>query len=194
MNRRHISNSEDNKAAQRFFGKIDFERATVVYRYRKDEIVQKVIHAFKYHGYQDLAFQMGEYSVTEIRKNDPLFFDSEIDYVVPVPLHPRKYRKRGYNQTELLAEGISRQTGIPVLKTFLRRKVYTETQTKKRFHERNENVKDVFDIDESMDLDGKHILLIDDVLTSGSTLCSCASAIQKRKGVKISIFALAMAR
>jgi ComF family protein len=121
---------------------------------------------------------------------DSGFFDG-ITRIVPLPLSKKKQRKRGYNQSEYIARGLSNITGIPVDTTLMKRDIANETQTNKNRDERWENVKDIFSVNTERALENEHILLVDDILTTGATLCSCASTLQNNCGCKISIFTLA---
>src|SRR5699024_6290652 len=116
-----------------------------------------------------------------------------IDAIVPVPLHPRKERKRGYNQSELLGNGISEVLEIPVYSKLLKRISYTQTQTKLNAVQRWQNVKDVFRISNKSKCDDIHLLRVDDVVTSGGTLDACARELSKLENVKVSMIALAAA-
>ena len=120
------------------------------------------------------------------------FFEG-VDYIVPVPLHEKKKRKRGYNQSEMLAQGLSVETGIPVVAHGLVRNDYTETQTHKGNYERWENVKDVFACVNREAFEGKHILLVDDVVTTGATVVACADALTDIPGLRISVLSFALA-
>ena len=123
----------------------------------------------------------------------PSGFFEGVDCVVPVPLHPKKEKKRGFNQSEVLAEGIASVLDIPVAKHLLVRNQYTETQTRKGNYDRWMNVKDVFDVSDVASLKGKHILLVDDVMTTGATMVACADAMNEIPGLRISVLALALA-
>ena len=120
-------------------------------------------------------------------------FYQEIDLIIPVPLHPRKERVRGYNQSEAFAQGIAQSMEKPWQRGILRRVVYTGTQTKKNLIERLENVQNAFKVFQSQQIEGKHILLVDDVITTGATLEACALALLAVKEVKVSIAALGFA-
>ena len=120
----------------------------------------------------------------ETIKDAPLF--QGIDYLIPVPLHPKREKQRGYNQSLMIAQGINEVTGIPIGDKYLVRGVYTETQTHKTAEERFKNVKDIFEVRFADELKGKHVLLIDDVLTTGATLESCAHRLENIPGITIS--------
>jgi ComF family protein len=122
----------------------------------------------------------------------PGFFDG-IDFIVPVPLHPKRLKQRGYNQSEIIAEGISSVTDIPLEAKNIFRVKATATQTKKGIYERWQNTLDVFDLHDRELFGGKHILIIDDVLTTGSTLEAAAHCILASEGAKVSILTLAIA-
>lgn len=136
---------------------------------------------------------MGQLAGREIQSQSPSFF-AEIDLLIPVPLAKEKLKKRGYNQCDFIAAGISDITGIEVGKEYIVRTVANETQTHKNSIERWENVKGIFKACHEEDLKGKHVLLIDDVLTTGATLISCASAIGHIEKIRISFLTMACIR
>ena len=138
----------------------------------------------KYQGNRDAGFFLGQ-QIGESIKNAELF--QGIDYLVPIPLHPKKEHIRGYNQSYVIAQGIEDKTRIPIAKDCLYRKVFTSTQTKKSREERWDNVKEIFDINNHQKLIGKHILLIDDVLTTGATLLAAGNVLSEIKNIKISV-------
>jgi len=118
---------------------------------------------------------------------------SEIDAIVPVPLHPRKQRSRGYNQSKEISKGISESMNRPLISKNIIRQVHTSSQTMKGRYERWENVNGIFKVKNSTALEGKHLLLVDDVVTTGATLEACAEPLLKIPGVMVSIAALASA-
>lgn len=185
----HFTDLENNPVAQLFLGKIPFISASAFLVYEKGGHVQKLIHALKYHDNKELGFYLGRlaalhYLSTEIFTN--------VDVLLPVPLHPRKQKQRGYNQSEWISKGISSITGIPVDTSTLLRSQKTESQTHKTIFERWENVQDIFILNKHIPLlPNRHILLIDDVITTGSTLCSCAEVLLKTPGTQISLFGIA---
>jgi ComF family protein len=145
--------------------------------------VQHLIHELKYKGNKEAGVFLGQ-QLGETIKDAPLF--QGIDYLIPVPLHPKRERQRGYNQSLMIAQGIHEVTGIPIGDKYLVRGIYTETQTHKTAEERFKNVKDIFEVHFADELKGKHVLLIDDVLTTGATLESCAHQLEAIPGITIS--------
>lgn len=173
----------DNPLSQTFIGRVNFHAVTACFFFSKQGKVQHLIHELKYKGNKDAGVFLGQ-QLGESIKDAPLF--QGIDYLIPVPLHPKRQRKRGYNQSEMIANGISETTGIPVATQFLIRSVNTATQTRKSKDERYENVKDIFELHHAEELVGKNVLIIDDVLTTGATLESCAHQLEKVPGIIIS--------
>jgi ComF family protein len=180
----------ENAAADRFLGKISFEMATTGYHYYKESKVQTALELLKYKGDKEVGESLGEAAGNRLLSRG---FFNDIDLLVPVPLHRQKEKKRGYNQSEWIARGLSKATGIPVDTSHLRRTLHNPTQTTKSIWQRWENVQRLFETNHPEAFAGKHILLIDDVLTSGSTLEACGQAILKSSESRISFFALALA-
>ncbi len=157
--------------------------------YKKSNI-QKILHAIKYSGVKELAFELGAYLTYDIKETG----FKDVDVIIPVPLHPLKQRLRGYNQSEWFARGIAEVLNKPVDVSSVARTVFTETQTKKSKEERWENVKNIFEVKSPAKLEGKHILLFDDVLTTGSTIESLALAIENSvENFEISVLTFATA-
>lgn len=175
--------NEDNPLARLFYGKVRLKAVTACYFFSKAGRVQHLIHELKYKGNVDAGIFLGQELGKSI-KDAPLFQD--IDYLIPVPLHPKKEKKRGYNQSMVIARGIAEVTGIPIGDKFLVRSINTATQTHKTKEERWQNVKDIFELHHSKQLEGKYVLLIDDVLTTGATLEACALKLSAITGVTIS--------
>lgn len=173
----------DNPVAKTFYGRVRFHAVTSCFFFAKSGKVQHLIHQLKYKGDKEAGVFLGQ-QMGESIKEAPLF--QGIDYLVPVPLHPKREKQRGYNQSLMIAKGISEVTGIPIGDRFLVRAVYTETQTKKSSDERFKNVQDIFEVRHANELENKHILLIDDVLTTGATLEACAHQLEAILGVTIS--------
>jgi len=179
----------DNPVARLFWGRCKIEKAAAFSFYNRDSRIRRLIHNLKYKGVKDIGFELGRiYGLTL----DNSGFTRDIDLIIPVPLHPSKERARGFNQSLLICEGISEVTGVPVDAKSLGRIIKTSTQTKKSRYERWKNVEGTFSVDDQTGISGKHILLIDDVITTGSTIESCVSELLKAEGVKVSVAALAV--
>ena len=173
----------DNPLAQTFYGRVKFHAVTACFFFAKSGKVQHLIHELKYKGNKEAGVFLGQ-QLGETIKDAPLF--QGIDYLIPVPLHPKRERQRGYNQSLMIAKGINEVTGIPIGDKYLIRAVNTATQTKKSAEERYKNVKDIFEVRFPEELEGKHVLLIDDVLTTGATLESCAHQLENISGIVVS--------
>lgn len=172
------------------WGKFPIERAASFLYYTKGGDVRKLLYELKYYHNPLIGRFLGRCMAAELK---PLGFFEGIDCIIPVPLHEKKFRKRGYNQCELLAEGISLLTGCKVMQNVLFRSFDTETQTRKGNYERWLNVKDVFTSIPIKELEGKHVLLVDDVFTTGATIVACADVLKQTPGVRISVLTLALA-
>lgn len=180
----------DNPVEKLFWGKIPLERATSFLYYRKGSDLRYLLYRLKYHGQKEIGEMMGRYMATEML---PSGFFSDIDVIVPIPLHPRKQRLRGYNQSEWIARGISAVTALPLDIHSVIRCKNTATQTRKTTFERWENVDGTFTVRFPERVVGKHLLIVDDVLTTGATIVACASALAEVEGVRISVLTLAVA-
>lgn len=186
----HFEKLKDNPAEKLFYGRVNIEFAAAILFFSKHESVQHILHHIKYGEYKALGEYMGRVMGERIQQ-DSLY--APIDLIIPVPLHPRKEHIRGYNQSKLLADGISEILKIPLADKHLIRNIHTDTQTKKSRIERWENVEHAFEVRKPNQLNDKHILLVDDVLTTGATLEACAQTLLKSETCKISIITLAMA-
>jgi ComF family protein len=180
----------DNRLEQFFAGRIPFERAAAFAYFIKGGSLQKIIHELKYKRNPDIGYFIGKLSGENIKGSE---FIRSIDLLVPVPLHPKRQRERGYNQSLKVCEGLSEATGIPVNSKTLIRTVNNPSQTKNSRFDRWTNVADIFSLSDRDTFANKHILLIDDVVTTGSTIESCAKEILKSEGCKVSIFAVGTA-
>ncbi|NDV60504.1 ComF family protein [Bacteroides sp. 519] len=186
--RTHFHLNRDNSLESQFWGKVDIQRATAYFYYRKGSPYRELLYALKYRGQKELGQKLGARIATEISESD--FFDS-IDLLIPVPLHKNRYKERGYNQSEQIAIGISKVTGIPVETGVIIRQQQTETQTRKSHYARLENMEGVFELSPLCNCDNKHVLLIDDIITTGATITSCARVLQTNlHNIKISILAI----
>lgn len=181
---------KENEFTERFWNRIPLENGAAIFYYRKAGLTAQLIHQFKYHNKRKIGSQLGEY-YGGILASTPSF--QEIDLIIPVPLHRDKERKRGYNQSAIFGSGLSSQMGIPMLKDCLRRTIFTKTQTRKGTLDRLENVENIFEVATPEQIEGKHILLIDDVMTTGATLEACAIPILQLPGSKVSMVTMAIA-
>lgn len=179
-----------NPVEQLFWGRCRIEKAAAFSYYNKGSRIRNLIHRLKYNGLKEIGSELGNiYGVT--LKNSG--FTDDIDMIIPVPLHPSRERKRGFNQSSIISEGISTVTGIKVEAGALVRPVKTQTQTKRSRYDRWTNVEGIFTVSDPGKLKGRHILLVDDVITTGSTIESCVNELMKNGEVKVSVVALAYA-
>lgn len=181
---------KDNPFTERFWGRLSLENGASLYHFVKGGRVQELLHRLKYLGKHEIGLRLGQWYGHQLRES-PLYKD--IDLIVPVPLHPRKERLRGYNQSAMFAKGLSESMGKPWSKNALLRNTFTETQTHKSRAERLENVLEVFEVANTKALESKHILLVDDVMTTGATLEACGSKILGVPGTKLSMVTIAIA-
>lgn len=188
--RTNLYRYHSSEVEKMFYGKFPIERATAFLYYTKGGNVRRLVYSLKYYGNKHVGIFMGRYIAQELLSAG--FFD-DIDALVPVPLHRKKMHKRGYNQSEALAQGISEITRLPCITDVLQRMKPSETQTHKTRYERWLNVDGVFIVSKPEQLVDKHILLVDDVITTGATIVACADAMHGISGLRISVLALAMA-
>lgn len=180
----------DNPVEKRFWGKAPIFRGTSFFFFQKGSPFQKLLHELKYKGNKEIGEILGRYAAAELL-NSPDF--CSIDIIIPIPLHPKRFAQRGYNQSEWISKGLSAVLDKPQDTNTLKRVKQTTTQTKKSVFERFENTEGIFELSGAKELEGKHLLLIDDVLTTGSTLNAAINTLLNIPNVKISIFTLAVA-
>ena len=180
-----------NRATERFAGKVPLIRASSYLYYYKEGIGQKLIAEIKYRKNQELGKWIGSYLAKDVVSSSSFF--QGIDYLIPVPLHPKKLKQRGFNQAEMIAKGISQITNIPLEPKNLYRRKANTSQTKKGVFERWKNTQDIFSIENKQLFTGKHVLLIDDVLTTGATLEACTNCLLDSPNIKISFLTIAIA-
>lgn len=177
-----------NPVEKNFWGRISITSAYSQFYFSKEFLIQQLIHRFKYKGDKKIGLFLGEMmGKTMIKSNR---FNS-IDALLPLPMFPGKERRRGYNQATILCNGISAAMNIPVLLDAVSRRQATETQTRKHRTERWENVRDSFTLSRENEISGRHLLLVDDVITTGATLEACGQVILEAAHVKLSIATLA---
>mgnify|MGYP000989360470 CR=1 FL=1 len=180
----------NNPVEKRFWGKVPIHRATAFFFFQKGSPYQKTLHQLKYSGNKEMGEFLGKYAAQSLMESEDF---SSIDMIVPVPLHPNKFRKRGYNQSEWIAKGLSEVLKVPLNTTDLIRVQENPTQTKKGVYERYKNTEGIFQLNDILAFEGKHILLVDDVLTTGSTIEACINAMHEVGNVRVSVFVLTVA-
>jgi ComF family protein len=178
----------DNPVSRIFWGRVPLVSAAACYHFGKGGKVQHLIHQLKYKGHQEIGVYIGKLYGLELLES-PFF--GRIDTIIPVPLHKSKQRKRGYNQSEQFAIGLSASMLAKLDVHSLYRTFASETQTRKSRFNRWENVKEIFALREEQNLKDNHILLVDDVITTGATIEACASMLLKIPGVEVSVAAIA---
>ncbi|MCL1937248.1 MAG: ComF family protein [Candidatus Azobacteroides sp.] len=181
---------KNNPAYDRFAGKISLQRASSYLYYNKGGLGQRLVAEFKYRGNIHLGEWIAAMLAAEML---PSGFFEGIDWIVPTPLHPQKQKLRGFNQAEILGKGISKITHIPMETGNLYRIKANVSQTRKGVYDRWKNTQGIFDVKNIEAFNHKHLLLIDDVLTTGATLEACAQAFSRGEKIKISILTLTIA-
>lgn len=182
-------NEQENLIERIFWGRIRVEKACSYLYYKQGGMVQKIMHQFKYKNKPEIGNLLGSLFAKELSHSQ---FIQNIELIIPVPIHPKKHEIRGYNQSEYIAIGLSQTLNIPWNGSCIQKVLDTESQTKKKRYERWKNVENVFEIKNMNPLRNKHILLIDDVLTTGSTLEACSTALLEVEGTTISIATIAV--
>jgi ComF family protein len=173
-----------------FYGRTPLLLASSFYLFTKKGSIQKVLHAIKYKSNKDLAVLVGKWYAEDLLQN-PII--SNANFIIPVPLHSKKFKMRGFNQSEEFAKGLSEGLKIPLNTSVLQRKEFTETQTKKSKYERWENVEEVFELIIPDTFKNKHVVLVDDVITTGATIEACCQLLQQIDGIQISVLSIAYA-
>jgi ComF family protein len=180
----------DNIVARQFWGKINLQGAYALYYFTKGGKIQELMHHFKYKGMPQIGVLLGNIAGSQLIKSD-IFKTTDI--IIPVPLHKNRLKQRGYNQSTCFAEGLAQKLDAVVDNANLVRIKSTETQTHKSRFLRFENMQEVFKVINPEKLVNKHVLLVDDVVTTGSTLEACAIELLKIEGLKLSIATIAYA-
>jgi ComF family protein len=180
----------DNPVAQLFWGRCLLEKAAAFSFYNKGSRIRNLIHNLKYKGIREIGYELGKIYGLSLKSSG---FTDDIDLIVPVPLHPEKFHARGFNQSEIISSGISDVTGVPLNTGVLARVNVSATQTRRSRYERWINVEGIFSVVNKEQVREKHVLLVDDVITTGSTIESCANELIKIEGVRVSAVALAFA-
>lgn len=181
----------ENPVARVFWGRTRLKGAAACFIFAKGSHVQELVHNLKYNGRRDAGIAAGKLFGAGLKDLTPF---NTAHAVVPVPLHRKKIRKRGYNQAACFGEGLAESLNIPLFAEGLIRLDASESQTKKSRAERWDNVSDVFALHPKADLKGKHILLVDDVITTGATIEACVIPLLAQEGTSVTVLALASAR
>ena len=180
----------DNPVEKLFWGRCRIEKAAAFSFYSRGSRIRNLIHNLKYRGIRVIGYELGRIYGLSLKDSD---FINDLDIIIPVPLHPSKERVRGFNQSDIISQGISGATGLPVNSSALSRVTVSATQTKKSRYDRWTNVEGIFNVTDPGYLKGKHVLLVDDVITTGSTIESCTNELLKTEGGRVSVAALAVA-
>lgn len=193
--RRHLRETRfhltaDNAVTERLWGRLPLRAGAALYYFQKRAPIQRALHQLKYGNQPEVGILIGRL-YGRLLAQSPVF--AGIEGIVPVPLHPIKLRQRGYNQSAVFAQGLSETLQVPVLPNVLVRGVHASSQTKKHRIERYENVETAFGVANPRQIEGRHLLLVDDVLTTGATLESCGTPLTSIDGVQLSLATIAIA-
>jgi len=184
----HFNNDDTVKKV--LFGRVKLENATALLQFQKKGMVQQLLHGLKYKGYENIGVFLGKWLGEELKTIEAY---GKIDAVVPVPLHIRKLRKRGYNQVEKFGLEIAKALDVEYIDTVLIKTTSTKTQVFKERIARWNNNNEVFSITNQSTIVNKHILLVDDIITTGATIEVCSNELLKADNVKISVATMAIA-
>jgi len=181
-------NAAGNPVEKIFLGRVEITAAAAAFYFTKDSLIQHLMIGLKYRNNKNVGLFLGKLMGYELQKSERF---NDVDILVPLPLNPKKERERGYNQAAVICEGIASAFQKPVVKNAVARTQFTETQTTQNRIHRWQNMEGVFSVTEEQAIKDKHILLVDDVITTGATLEACGSVLKKVKGTKISIATVA---
>jgi ComF family protein len=178
-----------NPVEKRFWGRLLLSQATAQYYFTRESLMQRLMHQFKYRGDKDLGLQLGRMMGDSLSRSGRF----KVDALIPLPLFASKEKRRGFNQATILCEGMAESMKVPVLNNVVARTQYTDTQTKKGRIERWQNMEGKFVLADPRAIHDKHVLLVDDVVTTGATLEACGAELLKAANVKLSIATLCYA-
>lgn len=184
-----MHHSLENQFTDRLIGIEGIETGAAHYLFYEGGPIGEIIHKIKYKGRKDIALRLGKAYGERLKKSEHY---QGIDFLIPVPLHRNRFKKRGFNQSEEICKGLSESLDVPVLVDNLQRILDTKTQTKLSKTQRQKNLKGAFKIKNSKELEAKSVLLVDDVLTTGATIEECSRVLKNIKGLKISVITLAI--
>ncbi|NDV15256.1 ComF family protein [Muricauda sp. TY007] len=180
---------EENAVDRIFYGRIPIKKAASFVFFSKNGLIKNLLHWLKYKNQEQIGGFFGDWCGAQLKESGEL---GHIDAVVPVPLHPKKLKKRGYNQVALFARTIAENLGAEYCDDWLIKVKNIKTQTKKGRQSRWESSKDAFDLNASNSGKFKHVLLVDDVITTGATIESCAQTLLQQKNIEVSVLSMAM--
>ncbi|MBL7900996.1 MAG: ComF family protein [Bacteroidia bacterium] len=181
----------DNPLTRALGGRVPLTHSLCLYLFEKSGKVQRLVHTIKYHKHKELAVLLGEMLGEEIK---PHITQTEFDLLVPIPLHPKKLKERGFNQSEEFAKGLSKSLGVPIETGLLQRAKASATQTRKKKYQRWENVEGIFELVKEPAITQQHLLLVDDVVTTGATIDSAWQCLKHLDGIKVSVACIAFAK
>ena len=182
--------SKNNPVYEQLSKWIDIEYASSLFIFHQEGVIQEIIHQLKYKGHQEIGKLMADFACESYGNNSNF---KQIDYIIPVPLHKKKLKQRGYNQLTVFGKNLGNCSGIHYDENILIRKIHTESQTKKNTEERRKNVSEAFEVIQGGKYKGKHFLIIDDVMTTGATTEACARVIlEKIPEAKVSVLTMAV--
>ncbi len=181
----------ENVMAKRFWGRIPVERAAALFYYEAGSEVSRIIYDLKYHHHPEIGWEMGRLTAQEFAREG--FFEG-VDLIVPIPLAKRRERQRGYNQSLEIARGVAEWTHLPICRKVVKRTRFEGSQTHQSIQGRMENVEGVFQCYPKAEIKDKHILLVDDIVTTGATIVSCANELRKGGAAHFSVLSLGFAK
>lgn len=184
------SNPYDNVMAKSFWGIIPLEKAVAMMRYEHGSQACNIVYGMKYESHPDFCYEMGRLMAMELQATD---FFADIDLLLPVPLARKRQAERGYNQSEEMARGIADVTGLPVVTGVVRRTIFKGSQTSLSRWERQDNMEGAWELADGRKVAGKHVAIVDDVVTTGATVVACATQLLKAANVRISVVSLGYA-
>jgi ComF family protein len=177
----------NNPVEKVFWGRLPLVSATSQYYFTKQSLIQRLMHQVKYKGNKELAYYLGKIMGQQLAASNRFIYT---DGLIPLPLYPDREKKRGFNQAKLLADGMASALNKPVLNEVVRRAIHTETQTRKNRIERWQNIEKGFALIHGEAIENKHVILVDDVITTGATLEACGRVLLQAEGSRLSIASL----
>jgi ComF family protein len=185
----HFERYANNPIERKFYGRIPVHAATAQYYFSRDSVLQRLVHQLKYNNNKELGYQLGRLMGASLKQS----FRFDVNALVPLPLFKVREKKRGYNQAFILCEGMAEELQLPILKNIIIRPDHTESQTHKGRIERWKNIEGKFKLIDPAPIAGKHLLLVDDVVTTGATLEACGSELLKAGNLTLSLACLCYA-